>query len=250
MLYVELPDSLAYDRLETRLGQNPDVKSISGSIHHLGSDHASKIIYYLENQYEVDHLSVGPTYFQTMDLQLSAGRFFKEDAENDKTAIIVNELFIKNLGVANPVGEIVEMNDLRYEIVGVVSDFHLYNFYYEVLPTMFTLADERDYKYMEVKAEEASQPELYASIKKEWPQLYPEIPFQGGFQAQLWDGFYKDLQTQKVFSRTIAIIAILLSSLGLYGLVTLNVSGRVREFSVRKVLGAGGSSLMKNVGKQ
>ncbi len=250
VLYVELPDSSAFNRLEAQLIQNTNVVSVAGAIHHLGNNHTTTVIHQPDRKYEVDRLSVGPKYFETMGLQLKAGRFFKDHSENDHAAIVVNELFVENLNLSQPIGHVFEIDSMRYEVVGVVENFHLYNFYYEVLPTIFSLAETTDYKFMAIEVKSGAQPITYATLKKDWAVLFPEIPFQGDFQTRLWDNFYKDLQTQKTFSTTIATIAILLASLGLYGLVMLNVSGRVREFSIRKVFGAETKNIIKSVTNQ
>lgn len=76
------------------------------------------------------------------------------------------------------------------------------------------------------------------------------MPFQGGYQKDVWSGFFEEVDTQERFMKTIAAIAVLLASLGLYDLVTLNVSGRAKEFSIIRVLGAKLGSIAVNISKQ
>ena len=89
-----------------------------------------------------------------------------------------------------------------------------------------------------MKVHVGSENETYATLRNTWAQLFPEIPFQGGYQEDVWGNYFEEVATHGKFWRIIALVTILLAGLGLFGLVTLNVSGRVREFSVRKVLGA------------
>ena len=74
--------------------------------------------------------------------------------------------------------------------------------------------------------------------KRHGQRSFPDTPFLGGYQEDVWGMYFTEIDIHGKVWRGIATIAIILASLGLYGLVTLNVSGRVREFSIRKVLGA------------
>ncbi len=250
VLYVNLPDSSAFERLKTPLLQNPNVLAIAGSSHHLGSNITSAVVHMVDRQYEVDQLSVDAHYFETMGLQLSSGRAFRDQYESDRQAVVVNGLFVKNMTLKQPVGQRFEIDGIRYEIIGVVKDFHIYNFNHEVKPTIFRLASENDYRYLSMKVQPGVEKEMYEELQQQWTSLFPEIPFEGGHQTDLWAGFFEDIDVQQRFMSTVAIIAVLLAGLGLYGLVTLNVSGRIREFSIRKVLGAGLKNIVANITRQ
>ncbi|MEO0333669.1 MAG: FtsX-like permease family protein, partial [Bacteroidota bacterium] len=149
-----------------------------------------------------------------------------------------------------PIGELLEIDGAKYEVIGVVKDFHEKNFYYEMQPTIFRLADQSDYRYLSMKVRPGTEQEAYQALQSEWAALFPETPFQGGYQEDVWTGFFEEVDTQERFTKTVAFMAVLLASLGLYGLVTLNVSGRIKEFSIRKVLGAGLKNLAINITQQ
>lgn len=80
-------------------------------------------------------------------------------------------------------------------------------------------------------------------MQDQWMKFYPEVPYQGGYQEDVWTSYFHSVDRSEKFNKVIASIAVLLASLGLYGLVTLNVSGRTKEFSIRKTLGAGVTSI-------
>lgn len=250
VLYLKLHDSTAFDRLKVVMEQDPGVVSIAGSTHHLGESNTTAVIHMPGRQYEVDQLSVGTNYFETMEIELSAGRFFKDQHESDKKAIVVNELLVKNLGLDQPLGQQFEIDSAKYEVIGVVKNFHTYNFYNKLRPTIFKVASDADYKYMSLRVNSGSERDLYVTLRKQWASLFPEIPFQGGHQEDTWARFFVQLDTAEKFYKVLAFLAVMLASLGLYGLVRLNVSGRVREFSIRKVLGAGIKDLAASVIKQ
>ncbi|MBT31382.1 MAG: hypothetical protein CMO01_17140 [Thalassobius sp.] len=250
VVYMQVPDYTAYERMEDVLNQNAKILSVSGSKHHLGKTQDIKVLHLTDFEYEVNHLAVEANYFETLGLQLKEGRFFKEDSENDRKAIIVNELLVNNLGLENPLGELYEIDNSKFEIIGVLKDFHNKNFYYEIQPTIFTVADKEEYAYLSVKVDHKKQKHIYEVMQANWSNLFPEIPFIGGYQEDVWGTFFNDLEIQNEFTRSIAFVAILLAGLGLYGLVTLNISGRVKEFSIRKILGADFINIVVSITKE
>jgi putative ABC transport system permease protein len=124
-------------------------------------------------------------------------------------------------------------------VVGVLKDFHSESFFHPKKPTMFTLANETDYRFLSLRVAKGGSFAAHEKLKAHWAKLFPETPFQGGYQEDLWTQYYFSLDRSETFNKVLAIIAVMLACLGLYGLVTLNVSGRVREFSIRKTMGAG-----------
>ncbi|UZR96431.1 ABC transporter permease [Chondrinema litorale] len=250
VVYMKVPDYTAYERMADVLNQKAKVLSISGSKHHLGKTQDIKVLHLTDFEYEVNHLAVEANYFNTLGLQLEEGRFFRENSENDKKAIIVNELLVKNLGLEQPLGKLYEIDNIKYEIIGVLKDFHNKNFYYEIQPTIFTVAKKEEYTYLSVKVNKREQEHIYEVMQANWSNLFPELPFTGGYQEDVWGTFFNDLEIQNKFTRSIAFVAILLAGLGLYGLVTLNISGRVKEFSIRKILGADFTNIVVSITKE
>jgi len=249
-LYVSVPDQSAFQKLSDLMVQDPNVLSISGSSDHLGKSNASALLHFPGRQFEVDQLSVDANYFETMGIQLAAGRIFNDHYESDKRTVVVNELFVKSIGLKNPIGQIFKIDSIQYQIIGVASDFHCYSFFEKMKPTIFRVADKSSFRYLSLKVRSGSQSRIYKTLQARWAGLYPEIPFEGGFQEDVWGNFYEELKHDSLFWRVIALIAILLTSLGLYGLIKLNLAGRVKEFSIRKVLGAGIRSIADAITRQ
>ncbi len=238
-LYAKVHSQLAYEQLYTAMAQNPNISSIAGSANHIGKNYGTTIVKLPpNNEYEVEHLSVDPNYFSTMQLLLIKGRSFNLHPEADKRAGIVNEEFVKNLGWQEPIGQQLELDSMRYEVIGVVKNFHSYGFDSKVLPILFTVANKADYRFISLRTHSGAKTKAYLALQAEWNKLFPEIPFQGSYQEDVWGNFFERIQTHEKFWQAIAIITILLAGLGLYGLVTVNVTGRTKEFSIRKVLGA------------
>lgn len=251
-LYAIVPDHAAYEQLHALMTQVPDVLSVSGSGHHLGKSNGTTVLHFPAREYEVDQLSVDAKYFETMGLRLQEGRVFNDHEGSDKQAVVVNELLVKNMSQwlpewKQPVGQQFRIDSIEYEVIGVVKDFHSYSFFKPVRPTIFSVVEKEDYRYLSIKVRSGSEMKTYKVLQTKWAALFPEIPFEGGYQEDVWAGYYEATAIYERVWRAFAFMAVLLASLGLYGLVTLNVSGRAREFSIRKVLGAGVTNIAANI---
>jgi putative ABC transport system permease protein len=250
-LYIEVPDKAAFDRMHAAMVRLPDIVSVSGSADHLGKTVSTAVLRTTANQsYEVNQFSVDADYIQTMGLQLIDGRSLRKDSETDKQALMVNETFVKHLNLTKPIGQFFEIDSVKYEVVGVLKDFHTKDFFSKVRPAVLKLAAEQDYRYLSLRVKEGGREETHKALLATWTEIYPEIPFQGGYQEDVWTNYFDSVDRSEQFNKVIASIAVLLASLGLYGLVTLNVSGRQKEFSIRKTLGAGIRNIASVILKQ
>ena len=254
-LYANVPDHAAYEELHALMSQDPDVLSISGSAHHLGRSNTTTVLHFPDRDYEVDQLSVDAKYFETMGLQLKEGRTFNDHEGSDRQAVIVNEFFVKNMsrvnsGWQNPIGQRFKIDTIQYEVIGVAKDFHSYSFSKKIKPTIFRVAAKEDYRYLSMKVRPGTEVKSFKELQARWASLFPQIPFEGAHQEDTWTGYFEANRIYGVVWRVFTFIAVSLATLGLYGLITLNVAGRVREFSIRKVLGAGIKSIAANITNQ
>jgi putative ABC transport system permease protein len=249
-LYAIVPDQAGYEKLSARMAQHPDVLFISGSAHHLGKSHEVAILHFPDREYEVDQLSVDAKYFETMGLKLKEGRFFNDSEGSDRDAVVVNEILVENMGWTHPIGEGFRIDSAEYEVVGVLKEFHHLSFSKAVRPMIFTVANKEHFKYMSLKVRSGAEMKTYKALQSTWASLFPETPFDGGLQQDVWGNFFESIKIHRSVWTVFAIIAVLLAGLGLYGLMTLNVAGRVKEFSIRKVLGAGIHNLVTLIIKQ
>jgi ABC-type antimicrobial peptide transport system permease subunit len=247
VLYAEVPDQLAFEQLQAAMARQPNVLSLSGSAHHLGRSTAPAVLHLPDRDYEADQLSVDAKYFETLQIKLLEGRLFNDHAGSDRQSVVVNEILARNLGWSSAVGQSFEIDTMRYEVVGLVQDFHHDSFEKAVRPTFFKVAEPKDYRYLSTRVRSGSETSSYKTLQAQWRKLFPETPFQGGYQEDVWGNYFEEIGIHGEVWRVFATIAVLLASLGLYGLLTFNVAGRVREFSIRKVLGASTRNLSANI---
>lgn len=238
VIYTAVESESVFQQLNDVMQRNPKVLSISGSAQHIGKNHQTTILHFPDKEFEADRLSVGPTYFNTMGIELVSGRAFKDFEGSDRNAVIVNETMAKNLSWVNPIGQQFKIDSITYEVVGVAKDFHSYSFFSLLRPTFFTVADKNDFRFLALKVSREQEQSAFEDLKKAWATLYPEIPFNGGYQENVWGNYYEQMGIHGHVWRVFASVAVILAMLGLYGLVAINISGRVKEFSIRKILGA------------
>lgn len=249
-LYVRVPDESAFNKMNAAMMQNPNVVQTSGSQNHLGRSTLTRVIDTPERQYEIQELAVDAKYLESIGVELLAGRLFRDQFESDKTTVVINELMAKNMELDDPIGTTFKIDSVQYQIIGMVRDFHVYSFFNEIRPAMFRVADKENYRYLYMKVMSGTSEETYTALQEEWATLFPETPFNGGHQQDVFGNYFEEIGNHAKFMKAVAFIAVMLAALGLYGLVTLNVSGRVKEFSIRKVLGARLGHIATNITKQ
>ncbi|HYF68748.1 MAG TPA: ABC transporter permease [Ohtaekwangia sp.] len=251
VLYVQVPDHQAFERMNGAMTANPDVLRTAGSADHFGRKVSHAVIHTEAHmQFNVNQFSVDGNYLKTMGLPVMQGRELRHDSETDKRMLLVNETFVRTLALHEPIGTTLYIDSASYEIAGVVKDFHHHSFFSHVEPTLIKLADDDDFRYLSLKVSEGSVKEVESMLREKWSALYPEIPFIGGQQRDAWASYFMQVDRSEQFNKVIASVAITLACLGLYGLIALNFAGRSKEFSIRKTLGAGVGNLLFVMSRQ
>jgi putative ABC transport system permease protein len=179
-------------------------------------------------------------YFKTYNLQLVAGRvYFQTDTVRE---FVVNETLVKKLGIANPqdiIGK--ELNfwdgEIVAPVVGVVKDYHV-NSLRDPISAVVMGSWKVMYRQLGLKIEAGSAKETLAAVEKLYNQTYPEHVFQSQFLDEKIDNFYRQENQLSQLYKIFAAIAIFISCLGLYGLVSFMAVQRTKEVGIRKVLGA------------
>lgn len=250
VIYTAVEDESVFQQLNDVMKRNPKVISMAGSTQHIGRNHQTTVLHFPDKEFEANRLAVSPTYFNTMGIELLEGRTFNDFEGSDQDAVVINETMAKNLGWTNAIGQQFRIDSTTYQVVGVVKDFHSYSFFSVLSPTFFTVADKKDFKFLSLKVNRNQEQAAFEDLKKAWATLYPEIPFNGGYQEDVWGNYYFQMGIHGHVWRVFASVAVILAMLGLYGLVAINISGRVKEFSIRKILGANRKSISNNIFNQ
>ena len=191
---------------------------------------------------------VGDTnYVKTFGLKLLAGRNLSTDSSTNE--FLVNQQLLEKLGIKRPedaIGHLLtagDFNDKDGTIVGVVKDFNSHALYAPVEPVLIT-ANPGYYEYAAIKVAGNDEADIIQSIKQKWQQAFPENVFEYHFLDQQIAGFYQKEDMINKLIKASTIVAILISCLGMTGLISLITAQRTKEIGIRKILGASVSSIV------
>jgi ABC-type antimicrobial peptide transport system permease subunit len=176
-------------------------------------------------------------YTKTLGIQLKAGRDFSKDFA-DSNSVIVNEAAVKRMGLKNPVGELLKWNDRPMTIIGVAPDVQMQSPYSPIEP-LTIIFNQGWVNYVNVRL----NPSMPASkalglIKPIFDKYNPAYPFEYQFADEEYAKKFNYEELVGNLAAIVAILAVFISCLGLFGLASFTAEQRVKEIGVRKVLGA------------
>jgi ABC-type antimicrobial peptide transport system permease subunit len=174
---------------------------------------------------------------ELLDIQLKEGRSFSEEFGSEEHKIIFNQAAIDMMGLKDPVGKKVFIGETGLQIIGVTENFHFASLHEEIKPLFFVLRPGWTHKVM-VRIEAGQEQEAIAQLGKFYQAYNPGFPFDFSFLDQDYQALYVAEQRVSTLSAYFAGIAILISCLGLFGLSAFTAERRLKEISIRKILGA------------
>lgn len=190
-------------------------------------------------------------YIRTFGLQLIAGRNTRTGKSPE---FLVNEAMVKKSGFKNPydvLGKqfiIGEFGDLNGTIVGVVKDFNTQSLLVPIEPVVIVDWPQK-YSAIAVRLAGPDMHTAIADIKKTWEQTFPNELFEYHFTDDQIADLYQQQDLQQRLIWIAAAVAIVISCLGLIGVVSLTASKRTKEIGIRKVLGASNAGIVKIISK-
>jgi putative ABC transport system permease protein len=195
------------------------------------------------------YASVDYDYLDVFDMDITAGRNFSREMTTDaagKGAFILNETAVKHLGWENPIGKKIGFpgNDMG-TIVGVVKDFNCHSLHFPAEPAALILnTGPWNIYFVSVKVSPENITQTLETIEKVWKKHSGGYPFEYYFLDEAYDNLYKSELRLNTFFRLFTLIAIFISSLGLFGLASFTAERRTKEIGIRKVLGASVPSIV------
>jgi len=191
------------------------------------------------------------SYIPTLGMQLAKGRNFYPSGLADSASVLINEAAVRDLGFGNidPIGKtVIRSGQQHYNIVGVVKDFHYTSAKQKIGPLMLLASERTGSIIVRIKTTDVSH--LISDIKSQWNAYHASAPFSYSFLDEQFASLYKsEERTGRIFT-SFAIIAVIIASLGLFGLVAYMVRQRVKEIGIRKVLGASAGSITLMLSKE
>jgi len=187
----------------------------------------------------VNPSSVGFDFVRLLGLTMAEGRNFSPQNPTDSSdAFLINETGAREMGMKNPIGKWVQAWAKKGHIIGVIKDFHTNSLREPIVPI---LLDVKEYEYFGVvmiKTLPGQTRQALAGIEKAYREINPRFAFAYQFVDEEYKKMYETELLMTRLSLLFASLAILISCLGLLGLVMFAAEQRTKEIGIRKVLGA------------
>ncbi|SEL96324.1 ABC-type transport system, involved in lipoprotein release, permease component [Chitinophaga rupis] len=185
---------------------------------------------------EFSGLYVDYDLMETIGLSMKEGRMFSRKISSDSTGVIFNETAIAAMKLKNPVGQTVKLWGNEKHIIGVVKDFHFESLHKKLGP--FFLSYQTGAGNILVKVKAGAEKETLTRIGRVYNKFNPGLPFEYSTLNNDYHVLYASEERVAILSRYFAGIAIVISCLGLFGLVAFSAQKRQKEIGIRKVIGA------------
>jgi putative ABC transport system permease protein len=249
------------EQFKTELSKISEIVSVCATSHDFGFGGWTNLGYTDDKgTYRTFNLNtIDYDYMQTLKMQFVSGRnFSRENPSDARRAIVVNEALVREYGWTDAIGKKLPGSKfVDHEIVGVVKDFNYESLYTRVTPLVITMDPQIVLSGAEnVNIGNTPVPKLMIrlfpgnianSVKKVqavWDRLTGEQEFVFTFVDQsLAEQYRNDMNLGRIV-QIATLIAMLIGSLGLYALASLAMQNRVKEISIRKVMGASENSLL------
>ncbi|MDR6569927.1 ABC transporter permease [Chitinophaga ginsengisegetis] len=255
VVLLDLPSDstlkLKYSHLKSRLLQLPGVEAGSLCSIEPASHFGRFTDFYYNNEanrqpYSVKRINADTGYFNTFRLGLVAGRYpFSDDSTRE---VLVNETVVRKLGLRSAediIGKTVAVDNgsRKFPVAGVLRDFNNNSLRDEISPSVIS-SDNDDYGTLALRLNPEKVPATLKQIEQIFTAVYPTYIYDCTFFDDQIGNFYRAEAITAALFKVFAFLAIFISCLGLYGLVSFMVVQKTKEVGIRKVLGASVQSIL------
>ncbi len=239
------------DHLDTffdNIRQIPGVVAASSFGHNLTGDYGGTTGLHWEGKspeerIEFGNLEVDYGLIDLLDFEMLSGRTFSREFASDTAAIIFNESAIKAMGLQDPIGKSIKLWGEDRQIIGVAKDFHYSSLYESVGPCFFQCYPNLDNVLVKIQA--GKEADVIAGIRHFYQSQNHGLPFEYRFLDEDYQELYASERRVAILSKYFAIIAIVISCLGLFGLAAFTAERRLKEIGIRKILGSSNLDIIR-----
>ncbi len=259
VLRIQNPDNRErINTLENIVKQNPDILQTTKTFSVPGRGFNKNAVWIESDdgmkEATVTTNYVDEKYFQFYEIEIVQGRNFDENLQSDaETSVVINQSAAKTFGwIENPIGKTIQWQfdslgnpTLTHKVIGVVKDHNLLNLNHEVEPIMYMMGTEPSvYQNLIVQYTPGTENKTLEFLKQSAyefdPENFPNITLaSSGYRQQ----FENEEKLSSIFS-VFAVVCILISFIGLFGLSSYITEQRKREIGIRKVLGSSGLAIL------
>ncbi len=175
-------------------------------------------------------------FIETLNIEIKDGRTFSSTYADEETKIVVNEAAVKMMGFPDPVGRTIHYGRNEKQIIGVVKDFQYGSLHDRISPVFFMYFSKGGDVIVKVQA--GLEKNTIERLGEVYRKFHPGYPFEFTFLDADYQQLYDSENKVAVLSKYFAVIAIIISCLGLFGLAAFTAQRRQKEIGIRKILGA------------
>src|SRR5918993_1366909 len=251
-------NNTSYQSLKTELSRYNNITSVSAASHipAAGTTHGMGLKKNLEDPEwtNLNYFLVDENYLDNMDVEILAGSFFVDkNGESNKNFIVINQQAVEKFHFDSDLDAlnqevIVQHDSSRRTIIGVVKDYN-HNDLFQGIKPMALMYDPEQFNLLQV-AYAGTYDNAVKTIEKAWATVNPGLRIDykevESEINQYYEIFFGDLVRVLGF---ISILAIVISCLGLLGMATYTTETRIKEISIRKVLGSSNGALIMLLSK-
>ncbi|MGH2624753.1 MAG: ABC transporter permease, partial [Sphingobacterium sp.] len=180
---------------------------------------------------------VGYDFTKTMHIDIVSGRDFSIGHPSDTSAYVINETAAKLMGMKDPVGKQINFWNGKQTVIGVMRDFHTESLHTPIKPLVLCFSNKEN-GYMMVRTQAGKLKEALTALSTLTKNMNPDYPFEYHFADETYEEMYKSEQQVNLLVRYFGALAIIISCMGLFALVSFAAEQRTKEISIRKVVGA------------
>ncbi|MBU1101505.1 MAG: ABC transporter permease [Bacteroidetes bacterium] len=244
-----------YDTLKKRLLSESGIINVTAASQAPLEISATNPVYWegrSSNDYEMmNFVCLDYDYFETFGMDMKYGRTFSREFGADSMNYIINEAALKLTNYKEqPVGRMFSMWRDEGEIVGVVKDFHGTSLHNEIRPIVFMLYQNLPYFNMFVKVSPQNLTATIENIESVIKDVVPEFKFEYTFMDDDFNEQYQDEMRIANIFESFSTLAIIISCLGLIGMVSYMAERKTKEIAIRKIVGASHSVILSLISKE
>jgi len=190
--------------------------------------------------------AIDENYIPLFKMQLAEGKNFT-GSKSDSAHVILNEAAVQESGIKDPVGKRFTLWSTNGTIIGVVKNYNYASLKQKIEPVAFYFQPANWRMFIKTNGRDANK--AIASVQQIWNKYSPDYPFTYSFVDEDYDALYKTEQRTGVLFNIFAVVAILISCLGLFGLAAFTAQVKTKEIGIRKVLGATVANIIQLLAK-
>lgn len=250
-LVVKLNGSDKFELFSSAIMNSNQILSVSGSKEAIGYNDEQMAIRIEGQEQKVISIHAIGGLATHMGIPILNGRDLNKNYKTDASeAVIVNQAFVKANHWSSAVGKSIEYNGKKYSIVGETNDFRYKDFEHPVEALVIMACKSEDVNYVYIKLNGTLTSKAQNQIQATWKQLFPDKPFEYYYQDNVFDNYYFGFAQVINILTASSFVMILVSICGIFGLALLILSRKMKDLSIRKVLGAGFNSISIHIFKE